>query len=157
MKYRKHLSISAIKNKINGKVSPYGLIKKFGKSWIRKISYLNSSAIMGNCKVTMIDCSVSSDMLESIRSKKNYHFRLSANLSNPSTSEKNLLLILQISVPLSGNPFRSPGEKLFCNFIEIALRHGCSPVNLLHIFKTPFLKNTSGWLLLLATSNLNVI
>ena len=28
--------------------------------------------------------------------------------------------------------------KLFCNFIEIALRHGCSPVNLLHIFRTLF-------------------
>ena len=38
--------------------------------------------------------------------------------------------------------------KLQSNFIEIALRHGCSPVNLLHIFRTPFLKNTSGWLLL---------
>ena len=38
--------------------------------------------------------------------------------------------------------------KLLCNFIEIALRHGCSPVNLLHIFRTPFVKNTSGWLLL---------
>ena len=33
-------------------------------------------------------------------------------------------------------------------FIEIALRHVCSPVNLLHFFRTPFLKNTSGWLLL---------
>ena len=31
---------------------------------------------------------------------------------------------------------------------EIPLRHGCSPVNLLHIFRTPFPKNTSGWLLL---------
>ena len=31
-----------------------------------------------------------------------------------------------------------------CNFIEIALRHGCSPVNLLHIFRTPCPKNTSG-------------
>ena len=30
-----------------------------------------------------------------------------------------------------------------CDFIEIALRHGCSPVNLLHIFRTAFLKNTS--------------
>ena len=30
------------------------------------------------------------------------------------------------------------------NFIEIALRHGCSPVNLLHTFRTPFPKNTSG-------------
>ena len=38
--------------------------------------------------------------------------------------------------------------KLLCDFIEITLRHGCSPVNLLHIFGTPFTKNTSGWLLL---------
>ena len=28
------------------------------------------------------------------------------------------------------------------NFIEIAFRHGYCPVNLLHIFKTPFPKNT---------------
>ena len=33
------------------------------------------------------------------------------------------------------------------NFIEIALRHGCSPVNLVHIFRTPFPRNTFGWLL----------
>ena len=33
------------------------------------------------------------------------------------------------------------------NFIEITLRHGCCPVNLLHIFRTPFYKNISGWLL----------
>ena len=32
------------------------------------------------------------------------------------------------------------------NFIAITLRHGCSPANLLHIFRTTFLKNTSGWL-----------
>ena len=38
--------------------------------------------------------------------------------------------------------------KLLCNFIEIALRHGSSPVNLLHIFRVPFPKNTSGRLLL---------
>ena len=31
---------------------------------------------------------------------------------------------------------------------EIALRHGCSPVNLLHTFETSFLKSTSGRLLL---------
>ena len=37
---------------------------------------------------------------------------------------------------------------LLCNFIEITLRHGCSPVNLLHIFRTSFTKNTSGLLLL---------
>ena len=39
--------------------------------------------------------------------------------------------------------------KLLCNFIEIAHWHGCFPVNLLHIFKTPFPRNTSGLLLLL--------
>ena len=39
--------------------------------------------------------------------------------------------------------------KLLCNFIEIALRHGCSPVNLLQIFKTTFPRNKSGWLLLI--------
>ena len=37
---------------------------------------------------------------------------------------------------------------LLCNIIEIALLRGCSPVNLLHIFRISFPKNTSGWLLL---------
>ena len=34
------------------------------------------------------------------------------------------------------------------SIIEIPLRHGRSPVNLLHIFKTSLPKNISGWLLL---------
>ena len=38
--------------------------------------------------------------------------------------------------------------KLLCNFIKITLRHGRSTVNLLHIFRTTFPKNTSEWLLL---------
>ena len=38
--------------------------------------------------------------------------------------------------------------KLQSKFVEIALRHGCYPVNLLHIFRTPFPRNTSGRLLL---------
>ena len=38
--------------------------------------------------------------------------------------------------------------KLQSNFIKITLQHGYSPVNLLHIFRTHFLKNTSGGLLL---------
>ena len=38
--------------------------------------------------------------------------------------------------------------KLLCNFIEITLWYGWSPVNLLHIFRTPLTKNTSVWLLL---------
>ena len=43
---------------------------------------------------------------------------------------------------------RTPIPKGDVNFIEISLRYGCSPVNLLHIFRTPFPKNTSRWLLL---------
>ena len=37
-----------------------------------------------------------------------------------------------------------------CDFkkVEITLRYGCSPVNLLHIFRTTFPKNTSRGLLL---------
>ena len=35
-----------------------------------------------------------------------------------------------------------------CNFIEITLWHEYSPVNLQYIFRIPFPKNTSGWLLL---------
>ena len=44
-----------------------------------------------------------------------------------------------------------PVPKLLCNFIEIALRHVCSLVNLLHIFRILFLKNTSEGLLLNTT------
>ena len=39
-------------------------------------------------------------------------------------------------------------NKVSSNFFEIAPRHGCSPVNLLHFFRTSFPKKTSGWLLL---------
>ena len=34
-------------------------------------------------------------------------------------------------------------RKLQSNFTEITFRHGCSSVSLLHIFRTPFPKNTS--------------
>ena len=47
------------------------------------------------------------------------------------------------------HPCRSAIFKKFqSNFIEITLRHGCSPVNLLHIFRTPFLENSCGGLFL---------
>ena len=47
------------------------------------------------------------------------------------------------------HPWRSViSIKLLCIFIEITRQHGCSRVNLLHIFRTPFPKNTSGGLLL---------
>ena len=58
--------------------------------------------------------------------------------------------VLEICCNLAGeNPCRSViSIKLLCNFIKITLRHGCSHLNLLHIFRTPFHKNTFEWLLL---------
>ena len=58
--------------------------------------------------------------------------------------------VLKICSKFTGeHPYQSViSIKLLFNFIEIALRHKCSPVNLLHIFKTPFSRNTFGWLLL---------
>ena len=61
--------------------------------------------------------------------------------------EKGVLKICRKST--GEHPCRSViSIKLLCNFVEITLRHGCSPVNLLHILRAPFIKNTSGWLLL---------
>ena len=34
--------------------------------------------------------------------------------------------------------------KLLSKFIEITLWHACSPVNALHVFRTPFPENTFG-------------
>ena len=48
-----------------------------------------------------------------------------------------------------GHPCRSTiSIKLQSNFTEIALGHGCSPVNVMHIIRIPFPQNTS-WRLLL--------
>ena len=47
---------------------------------------------------------------------------------------------------------RTPMPKCYFDKVEISLRHGCSPANVLHIFRTPFPRNTSGWLLLLLFS-----
>ena len=44
----------------------------------------------------------------------------------------------------NGEQLRAWATFLQSNFIEIPLRHGCSPVNFLHIFRTTFHKNTSG-------------
>ena len=43
---------------------------------------------------------------------------------------------------------RTPMPKCDFNKVVLQLRHGCSPVNLFHIFRTPFSKNTFGGLLL---------
>ena len=50
--------------------------------------------------------------------------------------------ILKICSKLTGeHPCRTViSIKLQSSFIEITVRHGCSPVNFLHNFRTPFLK-----------------
>ena len=53
------------------------------------------------------------------------------------------------NVPLISTLSWAQLQKLQSDFIEISLRHGFSPVKLLHIFRTPFYKNTSEGLLLL--------
>ena len=58
--------------------------------------------------------------------------------------------VLKICSKFTGeHPCRSAMSiKLQSKLIEITLGHGCSPKNLQHIFKTLFLKKTSGRLLL---------
>ena len=64
--------------------------------------------------------------------------------------------VLKICSKFTGeHPCRSAiSIKLQSSFIETTLWHECSPSNLLYIFRTPFPKNTSGWLLLLVVKKL---
>ena len=83
-------------------------------------------------------------------------FHISPNLLTPAwinlldIFETFSLVVLKIYRKVTGGHHcRSTiSIKLIYNFIKITLRHGCSPVTLLHIFKTPFPKNTSGRMLL---------
>ena len=102
-------------------------------------------------------------ILTSLKSK---YFLILVNAGNPVVSfRQNYLNVHQILTHFQ--QFRSSRPEVFlrkgalktCSkFIEIVLRHGCSPVNLLHIFRTPFPRNTSGWLLLMVvTKSLSVL
>ena len=64
------------------------------------------------------------------------------------TGEHQCRSAISIKLQSKATLLKSTLLKIQSNFIEIALRHGCSPVNLLHIFRTPFSKNPSGGLLL---------
>ena len=58
--------------------------------------------------------------------------------------------VLKISCKFTGeHPCQSViSVKFLFNFIEVTLWYGCFPVNLLHIFRTPFYSSTSGGLIL---------
>ena len=49
------------------------------------------------------------------------------------------------------HPCRTP---MLCNFIEIVLLHGCSPVNLLYIFRMPLPKHL--WVAASHFCNINI-
>ena len=64
--------------------------------------------------------------------------------------------LLKICSKVTGeHPCRSATSiKLQSNCIEITLWHGCSPVNWLHLFRTPFPRSTSVCLLLRFTEEI---
>ena len=66
---------------------------------------------------------------------------------------------LKICSKITGeHPCRSVvSVKLLCNLIEITPQHGCFPINLLDIFRTLFLKNTSGRSLLESEINVGFV
>ena len=76
------------------------------------------------------------------------HLRMTARSNHPEVFVGKG--VLKICSKFTGeHPCRSAMSiKLQSKLIEITLRHGCSPKNLQHIFKTLFLKKTSGRLLL---------
>ena len=84
--------------------------------------------------------------------KRYYPFPLNRNSPFRSSRPEAFLRkgLLKICSKFTGeHPCRSAiSINVQSNFIDIALRHGCSPVNFLHIFRTPFPMKTSGWLLL---------
>ena len=89
--------------------------------------------------------------------RQNWIFRHTSCINRSSRPE--LFLgkgVLKICSKFTGeHPCRSAiSIKLQSSFIETTLWHECSPSNLLYIFRTPFPKNTSGWLLLLVVKKL---
>ena len=69
------------------------------------------------------------------------------NTFQKQTSIGVLVGVLKISSKFGEHPYRNViSIKLQSKCIKITYCHGCSPVNLLHIFRTPFSKNSSGGL-----------
>ena len=92
----------------------------------------------------------SSKITTAIREHKVNEFWYGIKLTIRSSSPKVFLEVLKIWSKVTGGQLcRSAiSIKLQNSFIEITLRHECSPVSLLHIFRLPFPKNISGGMLL---------
>ena len=93
--------------------------------------------------------------LRSFLDLQKYHQILISGFSNtafPEFVNKNLeksFFYERLSIKICFFDLRIPYVSIH---VLTGKKHGCSPVNLLHIFRTPFLKNTSGQLLLFFNS-----
>ena len=118
----------------------------FRISWKELIWYINDPdvhiCIFCNCRSLILGCFFPLSIL-------NLDYLIQGTRSSPSEVFLGKGVLKICSKFTEEHPCRSvTSRKLLCNFIEIALWHGFSPVNLLHMFRTPFYKNTSGRLLL---------
>ena len=129
--------------------------------WRRTSTYLpKKAATWGALLLKLRDIHNKTTVLESLFHKvtslqvnpySEKHFRTAAFLSAGFYSQNQSSRgVLKICSKFTGeHPCRNViAIKMQRSFIEITLRNGCSPVNLLHIIKTLFHKNNSGWLLL---------
>ena len=97
-----------------------------------------------NVLETLID---GKSKVKEILKKQSNSMNATDKSGHPEVLEKGILKIC--SKCAGEHPCRSAiSIELQSKFIEITLRQGYSPVNLLHIFRTPFTKNTCGRLLL---------
>ena len=85
-----------------------------------------------------VDCAIISDLKSSLDIQK----QPSRGVLVKRCSENTQQIYKRTPIP------KCDFNKIASNFIESTLRYDCSFVNLLHIFRTIFLKNTSGGLLL---------
>ena len=104
------------------------------------ICFCKSSYIYSKMKVFTFEWSSHPGLL----TFKGYHFHIlwcdsvSFKSSNPEVFLEKVFLVWFNKFTVE-HPCQSViSIKLQSNFIEITLRHGCSPVNLLHVFRTRF-------------------
>ena len=103
-------------------------------------------------KITWLACDKSLFVVKEKKQGNQWCLFLYVNKSLRRSRSKVFLgkAVLKICSKFTGeHPCRSAiSIKLQSKFIEITLRHGCSPVKLLYVFRRPFPKNTFGQLLL---------
>ena len=151
--------ISIRKTSINGCFQIrifYCVLVNFSEKYsILAVSYLFT-------RKTSTSCEISSNLVKTVLYLKPVSLRVLVFLAESELVNDNCIarssppqaflqkVVLKICSKFTGEqPCRSViSIKLQSNFIEITLRHVCYTVNLLHVFGTPFYKNTYGGLLL---------